>query len=92
MRVLVACEESQAVCNAFRAVGHEAFSCDLQACSGGHPEWHIHGDVLAAIDPLTTVFFTQDGSTHTHTMGSDYRTPTLYILKQRRSRQTLQDY
>lgn len=41
MRVLVACEESQAVCKAFREKGHEAYSCDIQECSGGHPEWHI---------------------------------------------------
>ena len=46
MRVLVACEESQAVCKAFRARGHEAFSCDIQECSGGHPEWHIQSDVI----------------------------------------------
>lgn len=46
MRVLVACEESQEVCKAFREVGHEAFSCDIQECSGGHPEWHIKNDVL----------------------------------------------
>ena len=46
MRVLVACEESQAVCIEFRRKGHEAFSCDIQDCSGGHPEWHIKGDVF----------------------------------------------
>lgn len=46
MKVLVACEESQAVTIAFRALGHEAYSCDLQDCSGGHPEWHIKGSVL----------------------------------------------
>lgn len=46
MKVLVACEESQAVCKAFRELGHEAYSCDIQPCSGGHPEWHIQGDVL----------------------------------------------
>lgn len=67
MRVLVACEESQEVCKAFRERGHEAFSCDLQECSGGHPEWHIQGDALEAINPEQIVFFTQDGSTHTHT-------------------------
>lgn len=44
MRVLVACEESQAVCTAFRERGHEAYSCDIQPCSGGHPEWHIQAD------------------------------------------------
>lgn len=50
MRVLVACEESQAVCIEFRKLGHDAYSCDIQECSGGHPEWHIKGDVLAVID------------------------------------------
>lgn len=49
MRVLVACEESQTVCKAFRARGHEAYSCDIQECSGGHPEWHIKGDVLPVL-------------------------------------------
>lgn len=48
-RVLIACEESQTVCKAFRKLGHEAYSCDLQACSGGHPEWHIIADVLTII-------------------------------------------
>lgn len=46
MRVLVACEESQTVTKAFRARGFEAFSCDILPCSGGHQEWHIHGDVI----------------------------------------------
>lgn len=46
MKVLVACEESQAVTKEFRRLGHEAYSCDLQDCSGGHPEWHIQGSVL----------------------------------------------
>ena len=50
MRVLVACEESQRVCTAFRERGHEAFSCDIQPCSGGHPEWHILGDVLPVLN------------------------------------------
>ena len=46
MRVLCACEESQAVTIEFRKLGHEAYSCDIQDCSGGFPEWHIKGDVL----------------------------------------------
>ena len=50
MKVLIACEESQAVCIAFRERGHEAYSCDLQECSGGHPEWHIQGDVFDHLD------------------------------------------
>jgi len=49
MKVLVGCEESQAVCIAFRKKGHEAYSCDLQECSGGHPEWHLQMDVFEAI-------------------------------------------
>lgn len=44
--VLVNCEESQEVTKAFRELGHNAFSCDLQECSGGHPEWHIQGDAI----------------------------------------------
>lgn len=50
MRILIACEESQAVCIEMRKKGHEAFSCDTQECSGGHPEWHIKGDVLEQLD------------------------------------------
>ena len=49
MRVLVACEESQEVCKAFRERGHEAYSCDIQDCSGGYPEWHIKADALELI-------------------------------------------
>ena len=49
MRVLVACEESQAVTIELRRLGHEAYSCDIQPCSGGHPEWHIQGDVMPLI-------------------------------------------
>lgn len=49
LRVLVACEESQAVCKAFRALGHEAYSCDLQDCSGGHPGWHFKEDIFEVI-------------------------------------------
>jgi hypothetical protein len=50
LRVLVACEESQAVTKEFRALGHEAFSCDIQECSGGHPEWHYQEDIFNVID------------------------------------------
>jgi len=50
MKVLVACEESQTVCKAFREKGHEAFSCDVLPCSGGKPEWHIQDDVLKHLD------------------------------------------
>ena len=62
MRVLVACEESQAVCKEFRKLGHEAYSCDIIECSGGHPEWHIQGDAILALrgGQMTTM----DGQTH----------------------------
>ena len=63
LKVLVACEESQRVCIAFRENGHEAFSCDIQECSGGHPEWHILGDVLPILNG-NAKFITQDGKTH----------------------------
>lgn len=63
MRVLVACEESQTVCKAFRERGHEAYSADIQKCSGGHPEWHILGDVLPIINGRCE-FKTMDGKTH----------------------------
>ena len=49
MKILVACEESQAVTIEMRKLGHEAYSCDVQEPSGGHPEWHIHGDALDAL-------------------------------------------
>lgn len=62
MKVLVACEESQEVCKAFRALGHEAYSCDIQEPSGGHPEWHILGDALKAIEGGHVT--TMDGQTH----------------------------
>ena len=66
MNVLIACEESQEVCKAFRDRGHRAFSCDLQECSGGHPEWHIQCEVLLVINGDCT-FQTADKYTHTQT-------------------------
>jgi hypothetical protein len=64
MRVLVACEESQRVCTAFRERGHEAYSCDLIECSGGHPEWHIMQDVIPLLNGRCS-FTTMDGKSHT---------------------------
>jgi hypothetical protein len=63
MNVLVACEESQRVCTAFREKGHNAFSCDILPCSGGHPEWHIMGDVLQVLNG-SCLFGTQDDTIH----------------------------
>lgn len=63
MKMLIACEESQEVCKAFRARGHEVYSCDLQPCSGGHPEWHIMEDVRDVINGGCK-FTTMDGVLH----------------------------
>lgn len=63
MKVLVACEESQRVCKAFRERGHEAYSADILDPSGGHPEWHIKGDVLPLINGCCE-FKTMDGKPH----------------------------
>lgn len=63
MNVLIACEESQRVCIAFRNKGHNAFSCDIQECSGGRAEWHIVGDVLKYLNG-DCYFFTQNGDYH----------------------------
>lgn len=63
MKVLVACEESQRVCIAFREPGHEAYSCDIQDCSGGHPEWHIKDDALKYINGRCS-FVICDGKAH----------------------------
>lgn len=65
MKILVACEESQAVTKELRRLGHEAYSCDIIECSGGHPEWHIQGDVLKLLDgDHNCVFWTLDGVGH----------------------------
>lgn len=64
LNVLIACEESQRVCIEMRKLGHRAFSCDILECSGGHPEWHIQGDVLPLLNGDCT-FQTMDGRTHT---------------------------
>lgn len=63
MKILVACEESQAVTKELRRLGHEAYSCDIIECSGGHPEWHIMQDVLPLLNG-DCGFYTTDGETH----------------------------
>lgn len=64
MKLLVCCEESQTVCKAFRELGWEAYSCDIDECSGGHPEWHIQQDVVPLINGNCS-FKTVDGIEHT---------------------------
>lgn len=63
MKILVACEESQAVTKELRRLGHEAYSCDIIECSGGHPEWHIMQDVLPLLDG-NCEFMSMDGQAH----------------------------
>lgn len=60
---MIACEESQTVCKAFREKGHEAYSCDIIECSGGHPEWHIRWDAIPLINGNCS-FMTCDGTLH----------------------------
>lgn len=64
MKVLVACEESQAVTMELRKLGHEAYSCDIEPCSGGHPEWHLQQDVVPLLRGRQN-FLTFDGKYHT---------------------------
>lgn len=65
LKILIACEESQAICKEFRALGHEAWSCDLQKCSGGYPKVHINGNCLSLLNGDCD-FVTQDGTQHHH--------------------------
>ena len=62
-KILIACEESQRICSEFRRLGHEAYSADIQECSGGHPEWHIMGDCMPLING-NCEFVTMDGKVH----------------------------
>ena len=64
MKILIACEESQRICEAFRKLGCEAYSCDILECSGSHPEWHIQHNVLPILNGCCE-FTTADGTKHT---------------------------
>ena len=75
MRVLVACEESQRVCIAFRNKGHEAYSCDIQPCSGGHPEWHIKGDVLPLLKQKWDLIIAHPPCTYMSKAGARFMYP-----------------
>lgn len=80
MKVLVACEESQTVCRAFRARGHEAYSNDLVDCSGGHPEWHLKMDALEAIDYLEwDLLIAHPPCTYLSNVGNKYLRPEYNI-------------
>jgi hypothetical protein len=72
MKVLLACEESQAVCKEFRRLGHEAYSCDIQECSGDHPEWHIQGDVLPLLQQEWDLIIAFPPCTHLSVSGAKH--------------------
>lgn len=72
MKALIACEESQTVTIEFRKLGIDAYSCDIEPCSGGHPEWHIQGDVLKVLRPRDNGYGMKDGINFT-TMDGTYR-------------------
>lgn len=88
-RVLVGCEESQVVCKAFRALGHEAYSCDLLPCSGGHPEWHLQMDLFEAIEKYGPfdlgIFFPPCTFICNGAQSNITRRPHLNILEKRES-------
>lgn len=74
-KVLIACEESQAVCKAFRARGFEAYSCDILPCSGGHPEWHIQGDVLEQLGKEWDLIIAHPPCTYLTVTGNKWMKP-----------------
>ena len=85
MKILIACEESQEVCKAFRELGFEAYSCDLQECSGGHPEWHIQGDaVKEAYSGKYNMMIAHPPCTYMSKAGARWMYPTAGNLSQER--------
>ena len=72
MRILVACEESQAVTKEFRRLGHEAYSCDIEPCSGGHPEWHLQQDVIPLLSEKWDMIIAFPPCTHLAVSGAKY--------------------
>ena len=83
MKVLVACEESQTVCKAFREKGHEAFSSDVQECSGGHPEWHIQGDVTQALNDGWDLMIAHPPCTYLSNAGARFLYPKGILNEER---------
>lgn len=84
LKVLVACEESQTVCKAFRKLGHDAYSCDIQDCSGGHPEWHIKQDVLPLLKQHWDLIIAHPPCTYMSKAGARWMYPTSGVLSQER--------
>ena len=84
MRVLIACEESQVVCIAFRERGHEAYSCDILDCSGGHPEWHIKDDVLKHLNDGWDIMIGHPPCTYLSRAGARWMFPKAGLLNEER--------
>jgi len=83
MKVLIACEESQTVCKAFREKGHEAYSCDILPCSGGRPEWHIQGDVLDYLDKGWDMMIAHPPCTYLSNAGARFLYPKCKLNEER---------
>lgn len=83
MKVLVACEESQRVCIAFRNKGHEAYSCDILECSGGHPEWHIKDDVLKHLNENWDLIIAHPPCTYLSNAGARFLFPKGVLNEER---------
>jgi hypothetical protein len=83
MRILVACEESQRVTTELRKLGHEAFSCDIMECSGGHPEWHIKGDVLKELHKNWDLMIAHPPCTFLSNAGARFLYPKGILNKER---------
>lgn len=83
MRVLVACEESQRVCSEFRRLGHEAYSCDVQPCSGGHPEWHLQQDVISLLNQKWDLIIAHPPCTYLSNAGARHLYPKGVLNEER---------
>ena len=95
MKVLVACEESQEVCKAFRALGHEAYSCDIQECSGGHPEWHFQQDVTPLLKEKWDLIIAHPPCTYLTVSGNRWFNVERYgekALQREREREAAADF
>ena len=83
MRVLVACEESQRVCSEFRRLGHEAYSCDIEPCSGGHPEWHFQQDVTPLLKEKWDLIIAHPPCTYLSNAGARHLYPKGVLNEER---------
>lgn len=90
LKVLIACEESQSTCIAFRRLGHFAFSCDIQPCSGGHPEWHLQCDCLPLIHDKWDLIIAHPPCTYMSKVGAPSMFPHPGVMNIERFRKALE--